>query len=120
MNSVICGFTAAGGPAAVMGCDVPHCPPEQLKKAYDLLSQGENVIGPCVDGGYYLIGLQVCQPALFSRIRWGRPDVLESTLQRAADHDTGFSTLIRLRDIDDYGDLRSAMEQLPILRRWLR
>ena len=51
MSDAICRFTANGRAAAVMGCDVPHCPPRQLRLANEALRRGDAVIGPSTDGG---------------------------------------------------------------------
>ena len=70
-------------PCAVMGCDVPHLPVEYLKKAYKELEQGQNVIGPTDDGGYYFLGLQQTNTTLFSDQDWGREKVLQNSLEKA-------------------------------------
>ena len=45
------------------------------------------MVGPSTDGGYYLIGLSVRIPALFSDdIEWGTGMVLKETLAAAAGH----------------------------------
>jgi rSAM/selenodomain-associated transferase 1 len=112
--------TSRGIPGAVMGCDVPHCPPEQIRRAYGQLRAGRDVIGPCVDGGYYLIGLQQRRPELFSGINWGGADVLSATLAAAAGLGVDFTLLAPVRDIDDYEDLVAASFRLPKLAAWLK
>jgi len=116
MNTALCGFTSQGVPAAVIGCDVPHCPSDQLHLAYTLLSEGQNVIGPSLDGGYYFLGLQLCHPGLFSGIRWGESDVLQMTMKRASELGIEFAALSTVRDIDDYGDLVAAASVIPSLQ----
>ena len=120
MSQAICRLAARGHPAAVMGCDVPHCAPAQLRRAFELLSRGRSVFGPATDGGYYLIGLQDCLPELFLRHAWGGPDVARQTLQRAAALGIEFATLDAMRDIDDYRDLEAAANELPRLKNLLR
>ena len=41
------------------------------------------VVGPCEDGGYYLIGLRAPAPALFADMPWSTAAVTEETLARA-------------------------------------
>jgi glycosyltransferase A (GT-A) superfamily protein (DUF2064 family) len=61
--------------------------PPLLDQALDLLETHQVVIGPSTDGGYYLLGLSVPMPALFSdQISWGTGSVLAQTLEAAADH----------------------------------
>jgi len=38
------------------------------------------LLGPAMDGGYYLIGLRCFMPALFSGISWGTAEVLQQTV----------------------------------------
>ena len=118
MSGAICSHTARGIPAAVMGCDIPHCPPCQLRRAGELLKAGRNVIGPGTDGGYYLIGLQICQPGLFSGINWGGVDVFRKTMELATVLGIEFTALDTLRDIDDYRDLVAVADKIPILKPW--
>jgi len=96
---------ARAGCAAVMGCDVPHCPGEVLAQAYDLLARGENPLGPAADGGFYLLGLQRADDALFRGIDWDGGAQLEQVRARAARCGIAFTELQCLRDIDRYADL---------------
>lgn len=120
MSNAICGFTSRGIPAAVMGCDIPHCPPDQLLHAFNLLEEGKNVIGPGVDGGYYFLGLQDCLPDLFAGIRWGGADVLQWTMKNADRLGIELTALDSLQDIDSYADLVAAASEFPDLQRWLK
>ena len=113
--------TDHGQAAAVMGCDVPHCPGQVLTDAYELLEQGSaNVIGPSTDGGYYLIGVQQTQPALFRGINWGNDRVFATTLENALAFDISFTRLKPLQDIDNFKDLERAAKDASFLNKWLR
>lgn len=97
------------GAAAVMGCDVPHCPGEILSQAHEVLLRGENVIGLCEDGGYYFLGLTQHAPGLFENIPWGGDKVASATLARARALEISFGLqLPPLRDIDSWEDLEAA------------
>jgi len=106
MANAIGKFTTQGIATAVMGCDVPHCPPDTLRLASELLEHGNNVIGPSMDGGYYLVGLQKCRYELFTDIKWGSNDVLQATLAAAGRAGIEFTRLQVLQDIDRYEDLK--------------
>lgn len=72
-----------GSPATVLiGTDCPALTAEVLGAALAALD-GPNgaaaVLGPAVDGGYYLIGLKRAQPELFRGIPWGTDGVLART-----------------------------------------
>ena len=112
------GIADAGG-AAVMGCDVPHCPGEILARAHALLVGGENPLGPAADGGFYLLGLRPGADAdadetdveespldaLFSGVHWGGSAQLDEVRARATVAGLRFCELPTLRDIDRYPDL---------------
>jgi len=104
-----------GAAAAVMGCDVPHCPAETYRTAHAFLVQGRSIIGPSVDGGYYLIGLNPPQPKCFQRIAWGGSRVFDTTLKRAASAGIDLIVLQQLNDIDTMDDLEALRETHPDL-----
>lgn len=112
-------FDSKGYPMAIMGCDAPHAKSETLVEMHSLIRQGESAIAPSLDGGYYLIGLSERVPTLFCDIPWGTSDVLRLTRERA--HQTCFNLLelATLQDIDEWGDLIDAKDELPILERYL-
>lgn len=108
------------GAAAVIGCDVPHCPWEVLDDANATLARGGNVLGPTDDGGYYFIGLAAPHVKLFTGISWGGPSVLAATLERAEALGVEFALLPPLRDIDTAADVWLIAQQHESLRRFLR
>ncbi|MCG6870901.1 MAG: TIGR04282 family arsenosugar biosynthesis glycosyltransferase [Gammaproteobacteria bacterium] len=112
MYRALCEGVERSGAAALMGCDVPHCPPDTLHQAAAALQKGTPVIGPAADGGYYLIGF--CGPvpeACFRDIPWSTPAVLACT--RAAAPAT-LHELPVLADLDHGSDLASyAAGKLP-------
>lgn len=107
------------GAAAVIGCDVPHCPHEILHAANTALARGANVLGATEDGGYYFIGLRRPAPELFHDIAWGTDSVYATTLARARGLGIAFEALPRLRDIDTAEDLAVVAETFEPLRRFL-
>ena len=63
-------------------------------------------LGPALDGGYYLVGLQSLFPVLFEDIAWSKPEVLAQTLERARGSSIGYRLLKPWHDIDTAKDLR--------------
>lgn len=104
-----------GVAAAVMGCDVPHCPAETYRTAHAFLAQGRSVIGPSEDGGYYLIGINPPQASCFERIDWGGSKVFDTTLKRAARAGIDLIVLQQLNDIDTIDDLEALRGTHPEL-----
>jgi uncharacterized protein len=95
------------GAAIVVGSDVPSLNTQDVADAATALCSGSDVVlGPAEDGGYYLIGMTVRRPELFSEISWGSPAVLSQTLART--HELGITPrmLRTTYDLDTIDDLR--------------
>lgn len=108
-----------GYPAAVMGCDAPHVEGATLQLAYRLLQQGESVIGPSNDGGYYFLGLCQAADSLFIHKPWGSEHVLEETLASAEGAGMELGQLPALNDVDEWQDLLDASTLLLSLQKYL-
>jgi uncharacterized protein len=104
----------------VIGTDSPQLSPRTLRQALDELRWCDAVLGPCPDGGYYLIGLRRLEKGLFLRIRWGTSFAFRDTLQNLVQRHFSCSVLESLPDIDCPSDFRSLSKTLslrPQLRR---
>ena len=119
MQAALAAGIARAGAAAVMGCDVPHCPGAALAEAHALLVRGENPVGATVDGGFYFLGLQRAEAALFAGVAWSGAAVLETVRARAAAAGLQLTDLPRLRDIDHYADLQWLAGVEPAYRRFV-
>ena len=95
----------AGG-VVVLGADSPHVPTANVDEAARALVAGtELVLGPAIDGGYYLIGVRRAQPELFTGIAWGTAEVLVATLAHARALGLATHLLEPGFDVDDPADL---------------
>ena len=92
--------------AVLIGTDCPSLDNEKIERAFALLDDQDIVLGPAVDGGYYLLGLSTPGPELFSGIDWGTPEVLEKTIEAAKKAQLGIAMLDELYDVDTIDDLR--------------
>jgi len=102
--SAIEGFLAAGHDCAlVINSDSPTLPPLLVCAAIAALrAPGDRlVLGPATDGGYTLVGLKQPHARLFQDIRWSTPEVLPTTLARAAEIGLPVTLLPVWYDIDD-------------------
>ena len=65
--------------------DSPTLPPAFIAEAFDWLDIDavDVVIGPCEDGGYYLIGWRTPHPSLIREVTMSTPHVLRDTLSAA-------------------------------------
>ena len=68
-------LVAAGGPALVVGMDTPQLTAGLLAQACTALSAdgADAVLGPALDGGYWTIGLQQPDPAVFAGVPMSVP-----------------------------------------------
>ncbi len=92
----------------LIGSDIPDLPLEFIEEAFTSLREKDAVIGPALDGGYYLIGFkkETFSPRVFERIHWSTASVFEKTLKILEQEGLTVHTLQPLRDIDTVEDLR--------------
>lgn len=68
-----------------MSADVPGLPPGAIARAFELLGAGAGVVlGPALDGGYWLIAMSAYHAEAFRAIPWSTPAVLGVTVARCA------------------------------------
>ena len=101
----------AGGAerVVIVGADTPQVPRATYQAAFALLEQVDVVLGPAVDGGYYLVGAKAAHPELFVGVPMGTDTVLQVTLQRVIQQRLRVGTVPMLRDLDRLEDLRAAL-----------
>lgn len=77
---------AALEPAPVLffGADTPDLAADDVAQAVSAVVNGQTVIGPAADGGYYLIGIGAAHRFLFTDMPWSTPALLPETLARLA------------------------------------
>lgn len=93
------------------GTDLPTLPPSLYGQALGLLEQHDLVLGPALDGGYYLIGLTRPAPDLFAGIPWSTDRVLALTQQKAGSMGLTTALLPPCRDVDRIADLWALIEE---------
>jgi rSAM/selenodomain-associated transferase 1 len=92
----------------LIGSDIPDLPLEFIEEAFTSLKEKDAVIGPSLDGGYYLIGFNdnKFSPQVFKGIPWSKERVFEETMKILSKEGLTVHTLKPLRDIDTIVDLR--------------
>ena len=100
---------------AIVGSDTPSLPVEILKRAFEQLRGHDVVVGPCTDGGYYLIGARCVVPEIFRDIPWGTDRVLADTLTLLKILGIGKALLPPWSDVDTAADLRELRAALAAL-----
>lgn len=104
----------------IIGTDFPGLQPDHLGQALAALATGDVVVGPTVDGGYYLLALKKPHPDIFAAKAWGTSSVLEETLQSLKNSGAAYHLLEPGQDIDTFEDARLCYQQLAKERAKLR
>ena len=96
----------------LIGSDIPLLSPDILREAREALADHPVVMGPCRDGGYYLIGLRRPVEGIFSGISWGGDRVLRDTVSILRRQRCNYRLLPELFDIDRLDDLKRLNEEI--------
>ena len=118
LDNVLSHYLERGyGQAVVMDSDSPTLPLAYLEQAFHELDEptADVVLGPCDDGGYYLIGLKSRCSALFHGLVMSTPTVLEETLSRAQEQGLRVASLPPWYDVDTAESLGRLEEELRTL-----
>jgi rSAM/selenodomain-associated transferase 1 len=99
-----CGFDSV----CLIDSDSPTVPAKSFLNAIEILKPNGDriVLGPCDDGGYYLIGLKKSHRELFEQIDWSTERVFDQTTRRAREIGLEVKLLPSGYDIDDAASLR--------------
>jgi rSAM/selenodomain-associated transferase 1 len=94
-------FSEGSEAVLIAGSDCPDLSPDLLGEAFARLKRHDLVIGPALDGGYYLIGMKRTRNGLFpADMPWGTASVLERTLRMARKLKLAVFLLRELEDVD--------------------
>lgn len=89
----------------LIGSDCPYINAAILQQASAQLDETDCVIGPAVDGGYYLIGFSVMPDKhIFSGISWSTSSVYSDTIKKLAEAGYSLGVLPVLSDVDTLAD----------------
>lgn len=119
-TAIMQGLQEGYGAVVVMSSDSPDVPAECLREAFARLEDHDVVIGPCLDGGYYLIGARADFPRLFEDIAWSTDQVFQQTLQRARECGAMVGILPDWYDMDTASDVQKLFVQPEAQWPWVR
>ncbi|HEY6006575.1 MAG TPA: TIGR04282 family arsenosugar biosynthesis glycosyltransferase [Anaeromyxobacter sp.] len=91
--------------ALAIGTDTPGLPPALLSQARLALRRADAVLGPCEDGGFYLLGLRRCPPGLLRDLPWGSADTFRRTASRLRERGLRTGVISPWFDVDRLADL---------------
>lgn len=99
MQSVFDGLPP--GPVVIIGTDIPEISNRHIAKAFSSLGPNDAVLGPCEDGGYWLVGLRRRPKTtpIFADVRWSSQHTLTDTLANL--EGMRVAMLEQLSDVDD-------------------
>ena len=95
----------------IVGTDVPTLPLSVYQEALALLGRSDVVLGPALDGGYYLIGLTQPAEKLFTGVPWSTDQVIAVTQQHAKTLCLSVGLTTAWRDVDTIADLQALIAE---------
>jgi rSAM/selenodomain-associated transferase 1 len=98
-------FGRGDRPVVAIGADAPGVGAATVREAVQALGETDVVLGPALDGGYYLLGLGGPASQLFEGVPWGTSRVLQVTVALCVAHDLSVRRLTPLRDLDTAADM---------------
>ncbi len=108
LNNIFLEKLAGGYDAvSIIDSDTPDLPQWTIQESFKRLlsNQTDVVLGPCHDGGYYLVGMRKPHPDLFDGIPWSTEAVLSNTLEKAKKLGVKTDLLLWWNDLDTFEDL---------------
>ncbi|MEX1123357.1 MAG: TIGR04282 family arsenosugar biosynthesis glycosyltransferase [Balneolales bacterium] len=92
--------------AVIIGSDCLELETENINQAFRLLNNYDAVIGPAIDGGYYLMGMNRLISAAFENKTWSTSSVFDETIKDFQAHKISWQELPYLKDVDTIDDLK--------------
>lgn len=91
-----------------IGNDTPQLKVSHLLEAQTSLFKNETVIGPSLDGGFYLLGIDknTFDQLDFKDLSWQSPRIFSQIVSALKSLDQSVSCLSRLADVDGIADLK--------------
>jgi rSAM/selenodomain-associated transferase 1 len=89
----------------LIGTDLWTLNKDTLLEAKKALENSDIVMGPCYDGGYYLIGMKNLNKKIFKDIPWSKKEVFRKTLLKVKDN--SIYCLDLKNDIDNKKSLKA-------------
>ena len=97
----------------IIGTDHPTLPTRYIRQAFSALGRsGSAVLGPCADGGFYLLGMNPYLEDLVLGRKYSHERVFEETLARARRLERRVTVLDGWYDVDTPADLIRLAEDL--------
>jgi rSAM/selenodomain-associated transferase 1 len=96
----------------VIGSDLMDIDQGLIEHAFNHLSQKDIIVGPALDGGYYLLGMRRLYIELFENKNWSTESVFLDTLSDINNLGLKYVSLPVLNDIDTEDDWKKHLANL--------
>jgi rSAM/selenodomain-associated transferase 1 len=108
-------LVAAGGPAIAVGMDTPQVTPRELSLAAARLARPgvDAVVGPALDGGYWIIGMRSPDLAAFEGVPMSTGQTCAAQVRRLRALGLRVAELAMRRDVDTIADARAVARSFP-------
>lgn len=90
--------------AIIVGSDIASLTTAIIEKSIHVLKKNDYVLGPALDGGYYLLGMKKPSAFLFNDMIWSTNQVFNDTTRRIKKANASFGLVDTLSDIDHWED----------------
>ena len=101
----------------IIGTDSPQFESKTIVKAIDKLKKNPEkcVIGPALDGGFYLFGSAVCiSKSTWTNVSYSRKDTLKQLLKELDKDNNTYSFISEMSDVDVIEDLQVLYKDLQL------
>ena len=106
------GFQKGYKEICIIGSDCYELQTSNIQQAFEALAKHDVVLGPTLDGGYYLLGMKKMHATLFHNKSWSTEQVLPATIEDLKQNGLSYQLLDTLRDIDREQDLPADLKAL--------
>jgi len=99
-------FAAGYKNVVLVGSDIINLKSNIILDAFNQLQQSDLILGPAIDGGYYLIGMNKPNKQLFENKDWSTKKVFIQTLKESIDINLSLRLVPELADLDKIEDFQ--------------
>ena len=93
----------------IIGSDCRELSADFVNQAFAELEKHDFVVGPALDGGYYLLGMRAFHPEVFEQVEWSTENTLNQTLKQMIHPKRSVFLLPELSDVDYIEDWNRAV-----------
>lgn len=80
-NSFLKGFIKDYSSIVLLRHSTPEVTEDLVAEAFSMLKSNDYILGPLMDGDYYLIGMKKLDPFIFDEHQHGRPDLYKAMIE---------------------------------------